>query len=151
MSEELQIPENAVYMETIRDYRLSSLNGYVVNFKKGEPTRVPPQCYLEAVRAGAVMCEEQPDEKAPTVVTDGTAKGSKEAAELEAEAKAEHIKQACLKLMAEDDSTKFKADSYPKLNAVIAEIPPECPRPTSADVMIVMDNLRENIDLADLD
>lgn len=151
MSNALTVPTKPVFMETIRDYRLSSLNGYVVNFKRGKPSLVPPHVYLEAIRAGAVVCEEQPEEK-DEVKTDGGVPGAAEAAKLEASAKTEHIKKACLVLMARDDAANdFKADGYPKFNKVVAECPPECPSFTAGDVQEVFDILREDVSLADLD
>lgn len=144
----LEIPTQPVMMETNRDYRLSSLNNIVVNFKANVPVRVPPLAYAEAVRAGAIQVAEceTVEEK-----TDGGAKGAAEAAVLEAEAKTQHVKMACIALMDRDDPQDFKADGYPKLNKVTAEIPPECPKPTAGEVQAIIDELRENVDLADLD
>lgn len=148
MSTKLEIPAQPVMMQTNRDYRLSSLNGFVINFKADEPARVPPHVYEEAFRIGAVVVGEC---EAPQENTDGFIRGAKEAGELEAEAKRGHVKQACIALMARDDSTDFKADGYPKLNKVTAEIPPECPKPTAGEVMEAMDELRKDVNLADLD
>ena len=78
MSNALEVPTKPVFMETIRDYRLSSLNGYVVNFKRGKPSLVPPHVYLEAIRAGAIVCEEQPEPE-EEVKTDGGIPGAAEA------------------------------------------------------------------------
>jgi hypothetical protein len=148
MSNPLEVPSRPVMMQTNRDYRLSSLNGYVVNFKANEPARVPPHVYTEAIRAGAIVVEECEVE---ATKTDGGQRGAAEAAKLEAEAKAQHVSNACTVILVRDDPSDFKADGYPKLNKVIAEIPPECPKPTAGEVQSAIDELRENIDLADLD
>ena len=147
MNAEIQIPDRPVLMQTNRDFRLSSLNGYVVNFKANEPTSVPPHCYVEAVGIGAVKCELQPEpevqeekEKHPSIA---------EAAKLEAEAKISYIRQACLQLMAENDTTAFKADGYPKVANLIEALPPEAPRPTAGEIADVFDQLREEMELAE--
>lgn len=36
-----------------RDYCLRSTSGHMINFKKGQPTYVPPACHREAVNIGA--------------------------------------------------------------------------------------------------
>lgn len=144
---DIQAPDRPVMMQTNRDFRLSSLNGYVVNFRANTPTSVPPNAYIEAVGIGAVECEEQPEftlaeekKEHPSIA---------EAAKLEAEAKYSYIKQACLQLMAENDSTAFKADGYPKVASLIEALPPEAPRPTAGEINEVYDALREDMDLAE--
>lgn len=149
MHQDLTIPESAVFMTTNRDFRLSSLSGPVINFKKDVPTRVAPNVYAEAVAIGAIDCdpEEHPpaDAPAPKVPDPRIA----EAAKLEAEAKVSYIKQACLILMERGDSTDFKADGYPKANKLIAELAPQCPHPKAQEIQEVFDGLRENVDLID--
>ncbi len=149
MNAPLEIPTKPVLMKTNRDFRLSSLNGYVVNFKADEPVRVPPHVYVEAVRIGAVECGEVDNLPEPEAETDGGPQGAAEAAKLAAEAKDSYIRQACLALIAEDDSAKFKAEGPPKLNALIKELPPEAPRPTAGDVQRVWELLQDDVSLAD--
>lgn len=147
-SQLVETPESRTLMVSPRDYRLSSLTGYCLVFKKDVPIWVPPQIYKEAVVAGCVPAETQPEEThaAPKpVVHESLA----EAQKLEHEAKLEHIETAIRIVMARGDSTDFKADGYPKANKVIAEVPPECPRPTAGEIQFVFDKLRENIDLAE--
>ena len=148
MSNPLEVPSNPVMMQTNRDYRLSSLNGYVVSFKANEPTRVPPHVYVEAIRAGAIVVEECEVKEAKT---DGGQRGAAEASRLEAEAKHQHVVQACTRILVRNDQTDFKADGYPKLNKVIAEVPPECSNPTAGEVQTIIDDLRKDLDLAELD
>lgn len=144
---DIQTPDHPVMMQTNRDFRLSSLNGYVVNFRADTPTRVPPNAYVEAVGIGAVKCEEQPE---PEPVEEKKSDPSiAEAAKLEAEAKIAYIEKACLKLLAENDNTAFKADGYPKAAAVFDALPPEAPRPTAGEIAQVFDDLRMNMDLAE--
>jgi len=148
MNAEIQIPDRPVMMQTNRDFRLASLNGWVVNFKANEPVRVPPNCYVEAVGIGAVVCDEQPEPE-PVVEKEAQHPSIAEAAKLEAEAKYSYVRQACLQLMAENDTTAFKADGYPKAANVIAALPPEAPRPTAGEIATVFDQLREEMDLAE--
>jgi hypothetical protein len=147
MNQKLEIPDRPVMMQTNRDFRLSSLNGWVVNFKSGIPEKVPPHVFVEAIGIGAVVCDEQPEpepveekQKHPSIA---------EAAKLEAEAKYSYVKQACLQLMAENDNTAFKADGYPKAASLIAVLPPEAPRPTAGEIATVFDQLREDMELAE--
>lgn len=144
---DIQTPDQPVMMQTNRDFRLSSLNGYVVNFRADTPTRVPPNAYLEAVGIGAVVCDEQPE---PRKVEEKRPDPSiAEAAKLEAEAKISYIRQACLQLMAENDLTAFKADGYPKAAYLIAALPAEAPRPTAGEIAEVFDSLRSEMELAE--
>jgi hypothetical protein len=148
MNQKLEIPDHPVMMQTNRDFRLSSLNGWVVNFKADKPERGPPHVYVEAIGVGAVVCEEQPPE--PEKVPAKEAHPSiAEAAKLEAEAKYSYIEQACLKLMARNDNTAFKADGYPKAISLIAELPPEAPRPTAQEIAMVFDDMRTKMELAE--
>ena len=41
-----------------RNYILASVYGHSIRFVKGEPTHVPPECYKEAIAAGAIPEEE---------------------------------------------------------------------------------------------
>lgn len=151
MEQSLTIPETAVFMTTNRDFRLSSLSGWVVNFKKDVPERVPPNVYAEAVGIGAIDCD--PEEHPPAEITPPKEPHPSiaEAAKLEGEAKKDYIKQACLILMERGDSTEFKADGYPKANKVIAELAPQCPHPTAQEIQEVFDDLRKDVDLIDND
>lgn len=137
-------------MVSPRNFRLSSRKGYVVNFIKGEPTWVPPHIYEEALEIGAEPCAEQPEPKPAKPDPRQIAKDTREhAAKLEAEAKAEYVKQALLALMARGDNTDFKADGYPKANKVIAELSPDCPRPTASEIQEIFDELRKDMTLAE--
>lgn len=144
---DISVPDHPVLMQTNRDFRLSSLNGYVVNFRANEPTSVPPNAYVEAVGVGAVKCDVQPEPE--PVVEKAPDPSIAEAAKLEAEAKIAYIKQACLKLMAENDSTAFKADGYPKFVNVRDAMASEAPAPTAQQIQQVWDDLRSDMDLAE--
>ena len=148
---QLEQPATRVLMVSPRDFRLSSLKGYVINFVRDEPAWVPPHVYKEALAIGAVPCEEQPEaeEKPEDEKEKIKAESRENAARLEAEAKTEYIKQACMALLARADSTDFKADGYPKVNKVIAEMSPESPRPTASEIQTVFDVLREDMTLAE--
>lgn len=142
----LKIPDQPVLMQTNRDYRLSSLNGYVVNFRAGQPCRVPPNAYLEAVSVGAVICDDQPEVE-PEEITERPSIA--ETAKLEAEAKLGYIQQACLKVMAENDTSLLKTDGSPKVIAVISALEPQAPRPSAAEIQQVWDLMQRDMDLAE--
>lgn len=146
---DLQVPDRPVMMQTNRDFRLSSLHGYVVNFKANVPERVPPQCYIEAIGIGAVECKEQPE--APQVEEKQPHPTLIVAAELEAEAFDTYVTQACLALIAKGDEQDFKADGYPRIDAVVRELAPQCTRPTAGDVMRIYDSLRDDASLIEDD
>jgi len=143
-------PPTRVLMVSPRNFRLSSRKGFVVNFLKNEPVWVPPHIYEEALAIGAEPCAEQPEQAPPKPDPRQIAKETHEhAAALEKEAKTEYIKQACLALLARGDNTDFRADGYPKANKVVAELSPDCPRPTATEIQEVFDVMREDMSLAE--
>lgn len=148
MNQKLEVPDRPVYMQTNRDFRLSSLHGWVCNFKANVPERVPPHVYAEAIGIGAVVCEEQPEEKPsenrPEI-------SLAEATKQEALAQKAYVTQACLAIIAKGDETDFKADGYPLFAAVVRELAPECPKPTAGLIQEVYDELRESADLIESD
>lgn len=148
MNQKLEVPDRPVYMQTNRDFRLSSLHGWVCNFKAGVPERVPPHVYAEAIGIGAVVCEEQPEKEVSPNRPEVTAQ---EAIEGEAAAQEAYVTQACLAIIAKGDEADYKADGYPLLAAVHRELAPECPKPTAGYVQQVYDQLREHADLIEND
>lgn len=48
-----------------RNRTVATLRGHVIEFKKGEPTYVPPDCYNEVIAVGAVPEEELAEPEAP--------------------------------------------------------------------------------------
>lgn len=65
---------NSVEMTLHRDYILRTTKGHSVQFKAGEPTRVPIQIYPEAIAIGAQRVDKGdanvlPDDKAVPVLT----------------------------------------------------------------------------------
>ena len=50
---------------TYRNRTVSSTSGLSVEFKKGEPTYVPPPMYNDVIAAGAVPEEEIPEDELP--------------------------------------------------------------------------------------
>lgn len=150
MNQGLEIPAAPVLMITNRDFRLSSRNGYVVNFKANEPARVPPNCYEEAVSIGAVMAPEQPvvEVKPEKPKVDPSVA---EAAKLAEEAKITYIEQAIKALFVkEDNGPDFRADGYPKHSSVLQVLAPQCPKPTATEVQEVFDDMRDDVQYAEL-
>ena len=152
-NQELEIPSDYVYMVCNRDFRLSSLSGMVVNFKANEPVKVHPFAYAEAIGIGAVVAEEEPKPelgKGPEEVKLEVHESVAEAARLEAEAKIAAIEAAVVVLYKRGDTTEFKADGYPKANAVIAELSPNVPKPNAGEIMQVVDDMRDDVQYADI-
>lgn len=150
MNQGLEIPRHPVMMVTNRDFRLSSMNGWVVNFKAGEPASVPPHVYEEAVAIGAVEAEEQPEaeERVEKPKVDPSVA---EAARLEQEAKIAYVEQAIVTLMdKEDNGPDFKADGYPKHKSVLAVLAPQCSAPTATEVQEIFDDMRDDVNYAEL-
>ncbi len=114
----IETPKTAVLMVSPRDYRLSSLNGYVVTFRKNVPISVPPLVFQEAVLVGAQIVEGEEDKEAPEP-TPTIDPSIAEAAELEAAAKVEALKNALTLIITRNDPEDFKADNTPKLQKVV--------------------------------
>ncbi len=143
----IEIPKSAVLMVCPRDYRLSSLNGYVVTFKSDVPIKVPPHVYLEAYAIGARMIEgEEMPEAPPEKKVDPH---RAEAAKLEAEAKADALDTALRIVIARNDPNDFKADDTPKHAKVIAEMSPEIPRPSATEIADAFEVLQSDIGLVE--
>lgn len=45
-----------------RNRTVASPRGHTIEFKKGEPTYVPPECYEDVIAVGAIPEEELPEE-----------------------------------------------------------------------------------------
>lgn len=149
MNQELKAPDHPCMMITNRDFRLSSMSGFVVNFKADQPTRVPPMCYVEAVGIGAVVVEDQPEpEKVEEPKVDPSIA---EAARLEQEAKITYVEKAIVALMdKEDNGPDFKADGYPMHKSVLDILAPQCSKPTATEVQEIFDDMRDDVTYAEL-
>jgi hypothetical protein len=146
----LETPKGPVIMQTSRDVRLSSMSGFVINFKANEPTRVPPQCFQEAIRTGAVEVdvEDRPAEAAPSPDEPVERPGEKEAVKLEVEAKTHHIQTAIKQLLVAGDTTTFNANGYPKPHEVRKLLPAEAGSVTAQDVRDAFDAMTSDMTLA---
>ena len=142
----LQIPSTVINMISPRDYRLSSLNGTVVNFKRDVPTKFVPSAYLEAIGCGAYVDEDQ--EIPDPVQAKENRPSPEEAAKLEAEAFASALTLALTAILTRNDPEDFRADGVPKANKVIAEISPEIRRPTATEIADAYADLQETFELA---
>lgn len=147
--EPIVLPKRAVPMVSFRDYRLSSLTGYCVTFKKGVPVNVPPHVYEEALAIGAEVVEGHEDKDPPAEDPTIAEASRKEAAKLAAGAKEEALKNALIKIITVNDPIDFKADGTPRANRVVAEMSPEFPRPTATEISEAYWALQSNIDLVE--
>lgn len=93
-------------MITSRDRTLAHL-GHTLNFKKGEPTWVPPECVAAAEALGADFVDPPPEEVAAPAPT-----------EPQGEARAEAIFAAFELLTARNGREDFTASGSPKVDAV---------------------------------
>lgn len=147
MGNPVKIPSAKVFMVSPRDYRLSSLQGTVVNFKQDIPIKVNPNAYLEALACGASMAEDQDLPDPSTEKKDQ--EDAVEAAKLEAKEKADALNTALTAILTRNDPEDFKKDGTPKSNRVIAELSPDNPRPTATEIADAYAVLQENLDLAE--
>lgn len=144
MGNSRQIPKTSVKMVSPRDYRLSSLTGFCVNFVANEPIPVPPHVYLEALECGATVV----DAKAAPVVPEPETQV--ETVEPDPAQRVADLDAAVSIVIVRNDPDDFKADSTPKVNKVIAELSPEFePRPSATEVYESYERLQENLDLAE--
>ena len=145
----IEVPKTAVSMVSPRDYRLSSLCGYVVNFQADVPINVIPPVYLEALKMGARLVDEDAPLPTAPVMKPTIDPSIAEGAKLAAEANAGALIKALTVIITRNDPNDFKADNMPKLNKVLAEMAPEFSKPTATEVADAYAKLQENIDLAE--
>lgn len=153
MKQELEIPSGYVKMVCNRDYRLSSLSGNVVNFQANVPVLVHPFAYKEAVAIGAVMAEDEPEVElgaGPQEQQHKVHESVAQAAKLEHEAKMDAIERTIVKLFEADDQTLFKADGYPKYQAVIERIDQSAGKVSAQEIQEVFDDMRDDVNYAEL-
>ena len=143
MGNSREIPKSAVKMVSPRDYRLSSLTGYCVNFIANVPISVPPHVYIEALEMGATVVDvaETPVDVAETPV---------DVVKLDPVQRMADLDRAMMAVLMRNDPEDFKKDSMPKINKVIAELALEFePRPTGTEVLESYERMQENLDLAE--
>jgi hypothetical protein len=102
---------------------------------------VPDSLYEEAMEAGLEVIE-----RVETVAKEVPAPVEPEVTD---EGARTMLEQALMKIIARNDPDDLKKDFTPKVAVVIAELPPECPRPTGTEIQFVFEALQENMDLAD--
>jgi hypothetical protein len=91
-----------------RNYTLQSTYGHIINFKKGEPTHVPPLLVKECVQIGAEQTDGVPD-----VLGD-----EKEAVQLTLSERQELLKEAFKDIVSKNDPEDFSAQGAPRVDAV---------------------------------
>jgi hypothetical protein len=94
-----------------RNYDLSSLHGRTVNFKKGEPVWVPPQCVKEALQIGAEGVDEKLD------ILDGEKPAPPEYTQQE---RTDMMLEAFPELELANDRDSFTAQGIPTVTAIQA-------------------------------
>lgn len=145
MGDPREIPKTSVKMVSPRDYRLSSLTGFCVNFVANKPSLVPPHVYLEALEMGATVVD---DAQAIPVVPEPETQV--EAIKMAPSQRTAALDQAMMLVLTRNDPEDFKADGIPKINKVIAELAPEFePRPTATECLESYERLQENLDLVE--
>jgi hypothetical protein len=132
------IPDRAVFMVSPRDYRLSSLSGYCVNFKEGVPAQVPPHVYKEALALGARVVEGE-------TVTPATEPEPEKPFDRDAA-----LLDALRVIVSRNNEDDYTVNGVPKVLSVMELLPPEFePRANSTEVARVFEILQDNIDLAE--
>lgn len=144
---QFEIPKSTVQMVSPRDFRLSSLTGFCVNFVANEPINVPPHVYLEALEIGARVAETKEatapaaPEPEPTVISVIVMDPAKRSTDLD---------QAVMTVVRRNYAEDFKNDGTPKAAKVIAELDPEFdPRPSATEIHESYERLQSNLTLID--
>lgn len=94
-----------------REYTLASLAGRVINFHKGIPVHVPPECVREALQVGAEGADEKLDVLTPEVPV---------ADPLTLDERKEMIKVAFYEMVQKNDRTAFTAQGIPAIPALVS-------------------------------
>lgn len=107
---------------SLRDLRLASTTGHVINIPANTPTEIPAELLTEAYRFGCISVDPETQETQPDVEV-------KEPGDpLDREA---HVREAIKKVIAAGDPQDIKRDGVPKNYAVTREIE-ESLRPVTA-------------------
>lgn len=93
-----------------RAYTMRSVYGHVVNFKKGEPTYVPPICAREAISIGADPVDEKVDVLGPEAAPEMP---------MSPDERQENI-LAAFRLLVERNGDDFDASGLPTVKAMTA-------------------------------
>ncbi len=150
----IKVPKTSVLMVSPRDYRLSSLTGFCVNFKRGVPILVPPHVFVEAIECGAEVFEPDQESKEPDLsgldlpddelVDEPVPEPEPDLPDAESA-----LEQAIRVVLARNDPEDFKTDGSPKQIKIIAEMAPEYPRPTATEISDAYQKLQEDVNLAE--
>jgi len=102
-------------MKMLKDFRLITTMGYVVDFKAEQPIRVPPMAVEMAIEKGAIFCEEDekfiPNNELTESVEPVFGYERKQA-----------IYDVCKTIAAKNESEAFTATGVPKLPLVVEEM-----------------------------
>lgn len=149
------LPTTPVTMLSYRDYRLSSLSGWVQQFKRGIPARVPPQAIGEALDAGCEIVQDDPMPvvHTPPVVTAPvdikTVVVNETVVENTQDPREASIDDAIRLLLVRGDGLDFKNDGTPKILSVSKECGNIDPKPTATEVSDRFIALQDDISLAE--
>lgn len=132
-------------------HQIISTTGHSVEFEANEPTWVPevPQLIEECQLRGAAIVDEPMPE--PEVVEPAPA-APPEKVDNKHDAEAEFavgLDMALMAILKRNDPADLKADLFPKLNKVVAEMSPDLRRPNATEVSDAYQRLQENISLAE--
>jgi hypothetical protein len=140
------------YMKSLREFRLASTAGHVVQVHADRPTFIPDPLVPEALALGMVVVDEDEistelDETAePVELIEEDDDGESGEEETSQE---EYLNQALMRIIVREDPDDFKGDGYPKVARVNAELPPEAERVSGTQVAEAFAVLQEDISLAD--
>lgn len=98
-----------------RNYTLRSVLGRIINFKKGEPTYVPPELVKEIVQIGGEAVDEA---SGKALEQELPSDENKAPALLEGEALMVAIKQAIIAIVDRNDPKEFTAGGAPHVKAI---------------------------------
>ena len=153
-------------MISLRNFRLANTSGHCVLVEANTPTMIPDPLRQDAIMAGMIDYNEplatvpEPIVAAPVApvapvpVAAEPVPTPPETVEAPTQVEdtgvddAEALSTAVRKLLVRNDPTDFKNDGTPKVIKVVAEMPPECKRPTATQVFAAYEKLQDDPDLA---
>ncbi len=129
-------------MKSLIDRRLSTTSGHCILVTADEPIWIPEALELEALKYGMVEVADQPTAiEAPAKIDDNV--------DEDEVVFGIELDQALIRLLTLNDEKDFKKNGDPRAASVIAEMDPECRRPTGTEISDSYRKLQDNVNLAE--
>lgn len=111
------------HVKSLRDVRIASLEGHVINVPARKPTRIPESLIPEAQALGCVVCDEVgriavDADEVPTVLAEGEIPYLTVDERTDTEKRSRVLKLACAKSYARNERADFDKNNLPKVVAI---------------------------------